>query len=337
MSEERRQTKKNLRALTRDSSHPIRTEFRIIKYGIIGFCRNIWLSLASTLVMTITLLILFITIIASVVLTETATSMRDKIDITVFLKPETSAEILEKLSISLQKDENVRKDTIIKNTSEDEFNILLEENSDNKELIETLQNEDMKSITIKNTQSTIRFKVKDIDNLESVKSIIDTDTLFQKYLDEEKSPTYDVNRNEIETINSWAKIAKNGGLILSAVFLIISALVIFNTIRMAIFSRREEIYMMKLIGGSKFFIRGPFMVEAQISGLISGIISSTLGYFGFRFVSPFLESYGISVSSISKIFNSIWIVAFYIIMIMLGILIGTISARLAAKKYLRKL
>lgn len=336
--ETRKQTKKYLRALMQDSGkHPFRAATREIKYGLIGFGRNVWLSLASTLVMTITLLILFVTIIASVILTETAATMRDKIDITIFLKPNTSETTMTSLANVLASDPNVRKETIEKNTSEKEFEIFLSENSDNDELIETVNDEEMKKIMISTMQSTIRFKVKNVDELDSIKTLVNTSPAFKENLDEDKLPTYDMNQAEIRTINSWATIAKNGGIILSSVFLAISILVIFNTIRMAIFSRREEIYMMKLVGASKSFIRGPFLIEAQLSGLISGIIAAALGYLGFNFISPRLESYGINTTTIQNILNSNWIIFFYLAMMILGIIIGRLSARLATKKYLRKL
>ena len=91
-------SKKNLKAIRRSKKiHPLREQGRILKYGTKGFVRNIWLSSAATVVMSITLIILFATVVASVILTNTAVMMRDKIDITIYLKPNTSQEKLEKI------------------------------------------------------------------------------------------------------------------------------------------------------------------------------------------------------------------------------------------------
>ena len=69
-------SKKNLRTMQKNRSrHLVREEARIIKYGTKGFSRNIWLSTAATVVMSITLIILFVTIVASVILTNTAQMM----------------------------------------------------------------------------------------------------------------------------------------------------------------------------------------------------------------------------------------------------------------------
>lgn len=329
-------TKKNLKAMRSNKEHHyIRNKARVVKYGTVSFARNIWLSTAAVLVMTITLVILFATIATSVVLNNTAESMRDKIDITIYFQPGTTDTKLSAIADILSTDDNIKSVTIA--SSNDEYIKFLDENADNKELVDMINSDDeMKKVILGNMQSTIRIKVHDTNNLDSIKSLVASDATIQKYLDPEKMPTYDVNQVEIATITSWANIAKNGGIVLSAVFLTISILIIFNTIRMAIFSRREEIYMMKLVGADKGFIRGPFRIEAQICGIVSGILAATLSYFGFKLLIPRLANWGINVETISNIFDSNALVLVYVAFIVSGIIIGTVSARLAISKYMRK-
>ena len=327
-------SKKNLRKMQKTRNrHIVREKARIVKYGTKGFGRNIWLSTAATVVMAITLIILFITIVASVILTNTAEMMKDKIDITVYFKPNTSAEILEQLTDTIKQDSNIK--SVETSTSEEEYEKFLQENANSDEVLNILD-EEMKALMIGKMQSTMRIKVYNVDDLSSIKTIVEDDELFKKYTDKEKVPTYDVNQAEIATITSWAKIARTGGIILAAVFLVISILIIFSTIRMAIFSRREEIYMMKLVGADKSFIRGPFLVEAEICGIIAGVAAATISYFGFRFLSPRLMGYGIDVGSINNILESNKLILVFLAFIASGILIGRISARLAVSKYLHK-
>ena len=312
----RTETKESLKTLVKNSSvHKFRNASRIIKYGTSSFTRNVWLSIAATLVMTVTLVILMVTVFASAILSSTAEAMRNKIDITIFFHPGTSQETLAELSEIMSADSNVKEITTADNQAE--YESFLAENQGNTELLATLEDEAMRQLMLDTMQATMRIKVHDPSNLDSIRQIVEQNPLFQTNLDDEKAPTYDVNQTEIETINSWASIAKNGGLILGAVFLVISILVIFNTIRMAIFSRREEIYMMKLVG------------------IISGLLASTIGLVAFRMVSPNLESYGIDVSVISTFMDSSLIIAVYGVIILLGVVVGTISARLAMRKYLR--
>ena len=330
----KRVSKKSLRTMQKNRKrHVLRTSARIVKYGTKGFSRNIWLSTAATVVMSITLIILFVTVVASVILTNTAEMMKDKIDITIYFKPNTSEEILSQLTETIKKDENIK--SIETSTSEAEYKKFLEENQTSDEILNVLDSE-MEKMMIAKMQSTMRIKVYDVDNLDSVKKIVEEDELFKQYTDKEKMPTYDVNRVEIATITSWARIARTGGIILAVVFLVISILIIFSTIRMAIFSRREEIYMMKLVGAEKNFIRGPFLIEAEICGVIAGVLAGTVSYFGFKFLTPKLMNYGISVDQITKVMESNQLILVFLAFVLLGIVIGRISSWLAVSKYLNK-
>ena len=327
-------TKKGLKTMRKTRArHPLREEGRILKYGTSGFVRNIWLSTAATVVMAITLIILFVTVVASVILTNTAEVMREKIDITIYLKPNTSQKVLDELSDILSKDKNVK--SIAVSTSEQEYDKFLNENADSEEIINVLDDE-MKALMISKMQATMRVKVYDVDNLDSIRDLVETNAKFQFNIDSTMPPTYDVNQVEIATITSWARIARTGGVILAIVFLVISILIIFSTIRMAIFSRREEIYMMKLVGADKHFIRGPFLVEAEICGIIAGIVAATVSYFGFMLVAPKLENYGVNVDTIDTILKSNKLILVYVAFMVIGVIIGRVSARLAVSKYLNK-
>ena len=326
--------KRGLKTMRKTKAHhPVRNEGRILKYGTKGFARNIWLSTAATVVMAITLIILFVTVVASVVLTSTAEMMRDKIDITIYIKPNTTEEELAELSRIISGDKNVK--SVVVSTSEEEYDKFLKENADSEEIINVMDDE-MRQLMIAKMQATMRIKVYNVDDLESIKKLVETNEKFVAQLDPEKAPTYDVNQAEIATITSWARIARTGGIILAVVFLVISVLIIFSTIRMAIFSRREEIYMMKLVGADKRFIRGPFLVEAELCGAIAGVIAATVSYFGFQWVAPRLERYGIDVTVIRNVLESNQLLLVFLIFIALGIVIGRLSARLAVSKYLHK-
>lgn len=327
-------SKKSLRTMQKNHNHHlIRDKARVVKYGTKSFGRNIWLSTAATVVMAITLIILFITVVASVILTNTADMMKDKIDITIYFKPNTSEEVLDQLTERISEDPNIK--SVVTSTSEEEYDKFMEENQASDE-IRDIMDADMTEKMVGKMLATMRIKVYNVDDLNSIKEIVATDELFTANTDKDEAPTYDVNQAEINTITSWARIARTGGVILAAVFLVISVLIIFSTIRMAIFSRREEIYMMKLVGADKGFIRGPFLIEAEICGLIAGIVAGVVSFVGFKFMSPKLANYGIDVSQINGVLDSNQLILVFLAFILLGMLIGRISARFAVHKYLQK-
>lgn len=328
--------KESLRVLVENSSvSSVRNTGRIIKYGAASFKRNVWLSIAATLVMTITLIILLITVGASMVLSATADTMRQKIDITVYFQPGTEIETLNLMAQTMRDDNNVRSVDVSDSAAELQAYIDKEASDSDSDILETLSDPDIHEAILRTMPALMRIKVYDPDNLDSVRYIVENDQTFQTHLDDTRPPTYDVNKTEIAAISSWATIAKNGGLILGAVFLVISVLVIFNTIRMAIFSRREEIHMMKLVGADTNFIRGPFLVEAQISGIISGLLAATAFFFGFKYLAPSLENYGINITLVSNLIMTNQLVLVYLATVGVGIIVGTISAHLAMQKYLK--
>ena len=94
--------------------------------------------------------------------------------------------------------------------------------------------------------------------------------------------------------------------------------------------------MMKLVGADKHFIRGPFLIEAEICGIIAGIVAATVSYFGFMALAPNLTEYGINVDAITNVLTSNQIILMYVAFIVAGIVIGRVSARLAISKYLHK-
>lgn len=327
-------SKKNLKVIQKSrGKHPVRTSGRVVKYGTKGFARNIWLSTAATVVMSITLIILFVTIAASAVLANTAQMMRDKIDITIYLKPNTDEETLTALADRITEDPNIK--SVVISSSAQEYEKFIAENAESDDILNVLDDE-MQELMISKMQATMRIKVYDVSNLNSIREMVATDELFVENIDPNKEPTYDVNQAEIATITSWANIARTGGMILAVVFLVISILIIFSTIRMAIFSRREEIYMMKLVGADKGFIRGPFLVEAEICGLIAGVLAATVSYFGFMFLAPKLANYGINVNEILEVLESNQLILVYFVFIAIGVIIGRVSSWLAVAKYLHK-
>ena len=314
----------------------MRNNLRILKYGVIGYGRNIWLSITSTFVMTLTLILLFVTIIASIILSSTADRMRDKIDITIFFRPGTEISTLQEMTDIIKKDSNVKSAEY--STSEQEYEKFVEETKKTGDvaLLATLNDDEMKEVMLKSMQSTIRVKVYNADRLDNIKDIVNMNATFRENIDTKKEPTYNTNDTAIETIASWSNIAKTGGFALSGIFLIISILVIFNTIRMAIYSRSEEIYMEKLVGADNHFVRGPFLVEAMISGILAGIFSTIIGFLLFGFAAPKLTSYDIDISEISKVIYSPKMCLIALSLIFLGMIIAFSSSRLAVSKYLKR-
>ena len=293
------------------------TLFRIFRYGLDNFRRNAWLTTAATVVMTITLLIISTTVFARFAFNDTIDQIRQKIDVSVYLRDEATATqiqgFVEKLkavevvtSVTYVSKEQARSDFETQNKSEyEQLQALAELGEDNP------------------FPASLRIKTKDPNKLEELNAVI---TSNKNLLDQSQPTSYSGERKDaIDKIASVSQFLETAGLVAAAVFVVISIMIVFNTIRMAIFNRRDEIEMMKLIGAEKLFIRGPFIVEAAMYGVLAGIVSVILMYGVIIVRAHELSQYEIAVENTVAFFQA-WPILVVIGQMLIGILIGVFSA-----------
>jgi len=303
------------------------THSRVMRYGVRNFTRNAWLTVAATAVMTVTLLIMFITVVASRMLNSTVDKLRENIDVSIYFDPKTDDDTLRVLAGNMRFVDNVKEVTI--SSSQNEYDKFVEDNKGDTNLIKTIADIEV------NFPAVMHVKLNDLDNLNPIRDMVEGDSQFQKWIYARRLPTYAGDQQQtINKIANWASLAQRGGLIAGTIFLIISILVIFNTIRMAIFSRREEIEMMKSVGADKHFIRGPFLIEAEMYGILAAVIATALGYIAFMWLAPGLSNYGVIVTPIQEIMVFWWWLILAA-MIAIGVAIGYVSAWLSSRRYLK--
>jgi len=303
------------------------TFWRVIRYGIDSFVRNSWLSVAATAVMTITLLIIFTAFVTQNILTDTVGELQSNVNMSIYLKSDTTSEVITDLTTELHKLSSIRTVKYI-SSSQARAQFANDNKDDNSSLLA------LNEATNK-FPSTLQIGVKNINDTSQLQKFVDNDVLFKKHKDPDHPPSFaGVHQNAIESIGRAVGFAQTMGLIIGAIFVVISSLIIFNTIRMAIFNRKEEIQMMKLIGANQSFIRGPFLVEAIIYGFIAAFIATGLGLWALYGSASTLLSYQISIQP------TINLVTFYapfvlLGMIVIGAIIGIISSLLATRRYLK--
>ena len=139
----------------------------------------------------------------------------------------------------------------------------------------------------------------------------------------------------IDNIAKYANFAEKAGIVVAIVFTVVSSLVVFNTIRMAIFNRKDEIYMMRLIGAEPGFVRSPFIVEAVLNGVISAVVATSSGLIIFDLLKDQLTEKGIEINNTIEIATRYWYLV-YAVMIGAGMVIGICSSFLATRKYLKE-
>ncbi len=312
---------------TKKPNRRLLTFFRMFKYGFDSFIRNSWLSVAATAVMTITLLIIFVTFVSQNVLNDTVAQLRSKVDMSIYLKTETTDDDANKVIAELKKLSSVRSVSYV--SADAARAQIVDANKDDNSVLDAI-----KEATNKNP-ATMRVIVNDINDTTQLQNFVDNNTILKGHLSTDYPPSFaGERRNTIQSIGRAVDFAQKAGIAAGSVFMIISALIIFNTIRMAIFNRREEIQMMKLIGANQAFIRGPFLVEATIYGIIASLIAAGAGTWALFSSASLLTSYQISVQpTINLIIQDGFLMV--VIMILIGSIIGIVSSLFATLKHLK--
>lgn len=302
------------------------TFIRMCRYGVNNFSRNAWLTVAATAVMTITLLIVFSTLAARSTLISSVEVIRKNVDMSIYIKTDTSDKDVETIQSGLERLKSVEEvEYVSPQKAREDF---AKENGTNPDTLNALNEATNKF------PGTYKVQLVDINDTTELRKFVETNKQVKANIDPSRPPSFaGERRNAIEGIAQGVVFAERAGLIATVIFVVISSLIVFNTIRMAIFNRRDEIEMMKLIGADKSFIRGPFIVEAVVYGFIAAILATGLGVLGMVALKGRLIG-GIELQpTIDFVLTYIGFVLLG--MILLGAIIGIISSLLATRRYLK--
>jgi cell division transport system permease protein len=153
------------------------------------------------------------------------------------------------------------------------------------------------------------------------------------FKDDVSRVNYGKNKDLIERLNNTVSQIKKVGLILAGIFGVVSILIIFNTIRITIYTHKQEIEVMRLVGASNLFIRLPFIFEGIIYGVLASILASLILLGAMKGIS----TYAATVVSSGNLFNFYLNNALYILalQVVVGCLLGVVSSWIAMRKYLK--
>jgi cell division transport system permease protein len=296
--------------------------FRIIKYGWQNFLRNGLLSFSTIAIMILALIVFEGLILFNVVSKAAIKSIENKVDITVYFQSNVAEDNILNLKKSLEGLDDVSYvEYVSQNEALNRFKAL---HSEDEAIMKTLETLDSNPLL-----PSLNIKAKDIHNYENIASYLDNPSF--------KDMIYKVNYAQTSiVINRLVNLVDNlsaGGLIVTLFLTFLSAAVIFNTIRLAIFSNREQIEIMRLVGASNKFVRGPYIVEGIIYGLISALISFLIMIPIINFVSQPINNFVPEINLKSYFSHNFHILLLY--QLGFGIFLGILSSAFATRRYLR--
>ncbi|MFZ2621075.1 MAG: permease-like cell division protein FtsX [Minisyncoccia bacterium] len=301
---------------------------RVARAGFYGFWRNGFVSLSSIFVMVVTLFVIGSTIFSGVILQATLDKIKDKVDINVYFITSAGEDEIMDIKKSLEqlpevllpvtyvsKEEALA--TFKKQHENDEFTLqALDELGDNP-LGATLN---IKAKDPSQYEGIARFLQSKSEDVSSGESIIDKVNYYQ-------------NKDAIDRLTKIISSASRLGFILTILLIIISILITFNTLRLVIFMSRDEISVMRLVGASTGYIRGPFFITGAIYGAISAVITLIIFFPLTSWLGSSTEDFFVGLNIFSYYISNFGQV--FLIIFGSGILIGSISSYLAAHKYLK--
>lgn len=295
---------------------------RIIKYGWQSFLRNGWLSVSTIGIMILALIVFEGLLLFNVIGTGAIQSIKEKVDITVYFKSTATEDSILDVKKSLEGLSEVRDvEYVSKELALKEFK---ERHAGEEVIAQTLEELDENPLL-----ASLNIKARDLSEYGTIAAYLESpalDGLVEKV---------NFSQNEVVINRLIALIAafKRGGIALAAFLAFLAIMVTFNTIRLAIFSNSEQLSIMRFLGASNGFIRGPYIVEGVLYGVIGALISFFIMLPVVGLVSPHLANFIPGVNLSVYIQGNIFSLLFY--QVFWGVALGIISGAIATRKYLR--
>jgi cell division transport system permease protein len=292
-----------------------------------NFIRNASLAIAAMAVMVVTLTIVLFSLITNAAFSNTIAQITSKIDISVYLSDSDTTAQTDTLLAELKSLPNVKS---VQYQSKAQVLANYEaQNANNQQLVTAVQETDNP------LPATILIRPINLNYIQGIKSFLTKPSIATL---QSNAPSYSGDRETaINKITRATDVLREIGVVTVAVFAVISALIIFNTIQMAIFNRRDELQIMRLLGASTWYIRGPFIVESTIYGIMSAIFSVAIINAGFIASSNALQASSLGILDINYANNyfdkHFW--ELLTIQLSVGIVIGAASSKISTQRYLR--
>ncbi len=289
--------------------------FRSIRDALKSVVRNFSLSFASIMCTTITLILVAVAVVAAANVNNATRLIEDELTIVTYLKKDVTEEQIDNIKSEISSYKNVEEVTF---KSKDEWKLEMSEYDDSFKTVLNYLDENP-------LMDSFVLKVNDVKKLsetsEYIKAINGVDTV--KY-----------GEGMVEQVISVFDIVQKIVVVVVIALIVVTSFLISNTIKLTIFSRRNEIEIMRLVGASNITIKLPFLFEGFIIGLIGSIIPVCITIYGYVILYSRLHG---------KLFlNMIMLIKPYpfvfwvsLIVIAIGALVGMYGSIKAVRKYLK--
>ena len=287
---------------------------RSIRDALKSVFRNFSLSMASIMCATITLTVVFVAIIVAVNVNNATTLLKDELNIVVYLEKDVTEEQINEITNKLKENKKVK--NVEAKSKNDWKNEIIAKNSTYKAIFEYYDSNPL--------LDTLVVQLHDVNDLENM-----TDDINAMPHVSEANYFKETVNHLVKTFDIIEKIA----LVIMIALVFVTAFLITNTIKLTIYSRREEIEIMRLVGASNMAIKLPFVFEGFVIGVLGSIIPNILCIYSYIILYTASNGRVLEIISLVSPYN----IVFYIALVVLGLgaLIGMLGSLNAVRKYLK--
>lgn len=301
---------------------------RILRWGLINFYRNTMVSITSILMMTVTLTVIGLTIFLNAVLGFSLAQMENKVDVNVYFYPNISETKISEIKDMIQQLPEVAD---VQYVSQEQA--LLDFKA--RHATDALTLQALEELGTNPLGAVLNIRAKEAGQYESIaKTLDDNSSLSRGSGAVIEKVNYAQNKEIIDRLTGIMHSVQRLGVAITLFFIIISILITFNTIRLAIYMAREEIKNMRMVGAEDKYIQGPFMIEGVVYGVVSAVITLILFYPITLWLTKNTQTF-FGGMSVLKYYGDNFIQLFAILLVS-GVLLGIISAWFAIRKYLKR-
>ncbi len=298
---------------------------RVARYGLIGFVRNGFVSLAAVLIMTITLFVLAGIMISGAALDATLNQLTNKVDVTVYFNTTAADEHITEIKKSLEALPEVAFVTLV--TREQALATFRERHQNDQLTLQALD-----ELGANPLGAALEVRAKKTSHYEAITKFLESQQEQGGAGASIDKVNFYQNKTAIDTLTNVIETSKRLGIAIALVLGIASLLISFNTIRLAIYTARDEIGVMNLVGAKRWYVRGPFMVAGVLYGVVSGLIVLLLLYPLTAWIGPGSERFFGTFNVFSYFIESFPL--FFLAIMGFGVVLGTLSSYLAIRRYL---
>jgi len=296
---------------------------RIFTAGAKSFVRSGSVSFATVLIMTVTLMIIGFLVFLSAVLSTTLAGIRDKVDVNVYFSPAASESDILNLKSEVEGLPQVSAATY---TSSDVALTQFRERHADDEL--TLRALD--ELGENPLGASLSIKATDPSQYETIVNYLESDASNPTIIDR---VNYFQNKTVIERLTNAINATAKAGSVIVFLFALASTIIALATIRLAIYSARDEIAVMRLVGASNAYIRGPFIVAGTLAGVFAGLITLVLFYPASWYVGKATAVWLGGFNVFSYYVDNFAL--FFLVLIGAGVFLGGFASFLGVRRYLK--